>query len=258
MATPPNLHLTDLVLQPLLSGSFSVAHYLNSTLPPLSPPQALSSPRPNGVPLSTASAQTTTLLSTLDYHTNRLLTTLTTLTDEILRVSPRLVYEVDLLRSDVTTLGDNLSTTVKREVANAERVKPGGLERLEMLARVRERVEEVVRVFGEAMKWDVGGGGEEGKDLAGEVLYLLAAGEVKKAEEKVEELRLLAGVFEGTVEGPARFAVVGRLEEKVKQEKEKRDGGSSHEERNVMKGEEKKEDAGYYGIIEQLKGLRGI
>jgi len=267
-----NPHLTDQSLSPFLAPTFSVSAYLNSVLPPLQPPATLSTHRPtSAVPLSTLSSQTTTLLSTLDYQTQRLLTILTSLTDEILRLAPRLAYSIDLLRSDVASLGDELQGHAAAAVAEAGQ-KPGGLERLEMLATVRERVEEVVKVFGDAMDWRIDGddreesgeGGKKrdgvGKDLAGEVVYLLASGDLEGAREKVRALRVLAGVFEGTVEGPARLAVVDALEERVKVEMEKRVEKATpvSVERKVEHKKETSAEGGYYGLIEQLKGLRGM
>ncbi|KAF8542837.1 hypothetical protein BDD12DRAFT_328317 [Trichophaea hybrida] len=264
-----NAHLADSSLVPFLLPTFSASAYLNSTLPPLLPPLALSTARPtSGAPLSTLSTQTATLLSTLDYQTQRLLTILTTLTDEILRLAPRLAYSVDLLRSDVVSLSEELQGHASAAVAGTS-TKPSGLEQLEMLTTVRERVEEVVRVFGEVMDWSIIETEEKekkpGKDPAGEVLYLLASGDVSGARQKVDALRVLATVFEGTVEGPARVVVVEKLEEKVRAAEEKLTGRKSMEgggERptTVTKkaADEKKEEGGYYGLIEQLKGLRGM
>lgn len=186
-------------------------------------------------------------------------------------MAPRLAYSIDLLRSDVASLGDELQGHAVAAVEEAGQ-KPGGLERLEMLATVRERVEEVVKVFGDAMDWRIDGDdGEEsgergkkwdgkGKDLAGEVVYLLASGDLEGAREKVRALRVLAGVFEGTVEGPARMAVVDALEERVKVEMEKRVEKATpvSVERKVEHKRETTAEGGYYGLIEQLKGLRGM
>lgn len=139
-----------------------------------------------------------------------------------------------------------------------------------MLVKVRQRVEEVVGVFGGAMDWslDVPEGSQSlqssqtlsskdkgKKDVVGEVVYLLAAGDVKGAREKVEGLRLLASVFEGTVEGPARVAVVERLDERVRMEEEK---GMPRKLGREVKRETAGEAGGFNGLIESLKGLRGI
>ena len=246
MTTASDALLGDASLAPFLAPTFSTAAHLNTVLPSVS-----------SVPLGDLSTQTSTLLSTLDYQTQRLLAVLNTLTDEILRLSPRLAYSVDLLRSDVVSLGEELQGVVAVD-------RPPGLERLEMLSTVRERVEEVVGVFGEAMEWSIGEGEEAKKgarDPVGEVAYLLASGDLKRAREKVDALRVLASVFQGTVEGPARVAVVDKLDAKVgaaeRAQEEKLAGGKS-DERPKKSAEPKKEESGYYGLIEQLKGLRGM
>ncbi|KAI5817352.1 hypothetical protein BZA77DRAFT_310440 [Pyronema omphalodes] len=282
-ATSTNPHLSDPLLAPFLDSTFTTTSYLNSILPPLLPPSIpATSPPPVGqgpsqhplaislsasaLPLSDLSSSTTTLLSTLSHQLSRLLTTLSSLTDDLLRLSPRLSYSIDLLRSDVLSLAEELNGPIAAMVAGSGK-KPEGLERLEMLVKVRQRVEEVVAVFGRAMDWslevpeDVSqssqtSGKDKGKkDFVGEVVYLLASGDVKGAREKVEALRLLASVFEGTVEGPARVAVVEKLDERVRMEEEKIMPRKLGRE---MKRETTGEAGGFNGLIESLKGLRGI
>ena len=168
----------------------------------------------------------------------------------------------------MVSLGEELEGHAAAAVAGTGD-KPHGLERLEMLAAVRERVEDVVRVFGEAMDWSLepeAAGKKAAKDPAGEVLYLLASEDLEAASAKVEALKSLVGVFEGTVEGPPRAAVVEKLQEKVAAARAK--AGKKDEKPVVMvvverRVEEKKEDGrkeegGYYGLIDQLRGLRGI
>ncbi|KAL2058004.1 hypothetical protein ABVK25_001622 [Lepraria finkii] len=96
----PNPHLTDTSLQPFLSPYFSPIDYLNNALPKHQSTDSLS---------NTAS-QTQTHISTLAAQTSRLSTTLTTLTDDILRTSSRLAYEVELLRGEALSLSDSLSS----------------------------------------------------------------------------------------------------------------------------------------------------
>lgn len=263
---PDNPHLADPALAPFLADDFSPEAYLNATLPPLLPPSSLSPARPeSSVPLSSLSTQTTNLLSTLDYNTQRLLTTLTTLTDEILRLTPRLNYSVDLLRTDVVSLGEELQCHAVAAVAGAGD-KPAGMDRLEMLATVRDRVTEVIRIFGDAIQWSIADGVKKGDaDPIGNVLFLVASGDLEGAQKKVAALKLLAGVFEGTVEGPARIAVVEAVEERVKAAVEKAETASCKvvekappppPQANVT--EAKSGEGGYYGLIEQLRGLRGM
>ena len=100
---PSNPHLTDPNLRPFLSAGFSPVDYLNNNLP---------SPSSNkGQSLSTLASQTQTHISTLSAQTSRLSSTLTGLTDDILRVSSRLAYEVELLRGEAVSLAETLSST---------------------------------------------------------------------------------------------------------------------------------------------------
>ncbi|KAK6525573.1 hypothetical protein TWF281_010630 [Arthrobotrys megalospora] len=173
--------LSDPALQPFLSDSFSPAAYLNSSLPPLSTTTIISSSSPT-VSLQKLHTTATTLLSNLDAHLNRLQSTLSTLTDEILRATPRLSYELQVLSSDVVSLAETLSSTRTRQLTecladvsldespnppmegteNKERNKseaasipgkPQVLKRLETLTLVRRHLEDVIKVFGEAMEW---------------------------------------------------------------------------------------------------------
>lgn len=206
-------------------------------------------------------------------------------------------------------LGEELEGYIKpqgeKDATETEDMKPPqGLDRLEMLATVRERADDVVRVFGDAMDWSleeplastnsVVDGDDDEEDshdiisaLAGETLkkkkkrrrninekvaYLLASGDIDGAQRNVDELRLLASVFDGTIEAPARYAVVEALEKNVAAAREKagkgkvsENGAGVNKAKLVVDGasskratEEKKEEGGYYGLIEQLTGLRGM
>ncbi|KAG0137801.1 hypothetical protein HOY82DRAFT_546769, partial [Tuber indicum] len=322
-APPQNLILSDPLLKPFLSPTFSPSAYLNNTLPPLLPPPNLnpaSTPRPaNAEPLSTLSSKITTLLSTLDLQTQTLISTLQSQTDEILRLAPRLGYEVDLLRSDVVSLAASLNEDLdgcvrELRLGGEEEGETGEelrvLEKLRMLSRVRARLEDVVRVFGHAMDWTLEGPGEDeeaGQDnlvppitdpaprtpspiraLRGakkasgshpveDVLYHLSTGDLDGARQKVAELRELCKLFEGTVEGPARNAVVEALEGKIGEEEAGREaerlkeGGGGVEAKSSRasldrdtQSDERVEGTGwvggregYYGLINQLSRMRG-
>ena len=102
---PPNPHLTDSSLRPFLSPTFSATDYLNSTLPsPETTKQQKAAPS-----LSAITSQTQSHISALNAQTARLSATLTSLTDDILRTSSRLAYEVELLRGEALSLVDSLS-----------------------------------------------------------------------------------------------------------------------------------------------------
>ena len=99
--TLPNPHLADPALHPFTTQTFSPIDYLNTTLP---------KPTTSTTTLSTTASQTQTHISTLAAQTTRLSDTLTTLTDDILRTSSRLAYEVELLRGEALSLADTLSS----------------------------------------------------------------------------------------------------------------------------------------------------
>ncbi|KAL8682087.1 MAG: hypothetical protein Q9186_001876 [Xanthomendoza sp. 1 TL-2023] len=106
MTIPPQSHhLTDRLLLPFLTPTFSAPTYLNTALPP--PP----SPKPSSAQptLTSLTSQTQSHISTLSAQTTRLSTTLTALTDDILRCSSRLTYEIEVLRIEATTLVETLS-----------------------------------------------------------------------------------------------------------------------------------------------------
>ncbi|KAI9836327.1 MAG: hypothetical protein M1838_005080, partial [Thelocarpon superellum] len=266
-------HVADPTLKPFLAPSFDPADYLNATLPPLtcSLPGASRQAAGAGEALSAVSSQAQTLLSQLSAHTSRLSHTLTQLTDEILRSGSRLAYEVDLLRGETLGLAEALTDTLKEDI---ERFVPAGLaivtsppsregevehggeapleadpavpqflSQLRMLSLVKERLEAVIKIFGEAMEWTLPpsevsltssfisvsapeAGSESysreekghavAKQLRQEIADLLQSGKtgedgLEAAIKRVEELRELAHVWKGTAEEKARVKFVDGL-----------------------------------------------
>ncbi|KAL8759977.1 MAG: hypothetical protein Q9184_003460 [Pyrenodesmia sp. 2 TL-2023] len=124
-------HLTDPFLQPFLSPSFSASTYLNTHLP--SPPSStttLSKPTSNPQQsLTSITAQTQSHISTLSAQTTRLSATLTALTDDILRCSTRLAYEIEVLRGDADSLVSALTSPGSELSAAIKTFIPNGLER---------------------------------------------------------------------------------------------------------------------------------
>ena len=111
-----------------------------------------------------------------------------------------------------------------------------------MLSTVRERLDEVVRVFGEAM-------GEGG---AAEVEYLVASGDVDAARKKVAAIRELCAVFKGTVKGAEKTAELERVEAMVAEP----EAEQPPQQQQQQQPEERKEEGGWDGLIGQLRGLR--
>ncbi len=101
-----NTNLTDPTLRPFLSPTFSPVDYLNSTLPS----STATKQQQSAPPLSALASQTQSHISILNAQTTRLSATLTGLTDDILRTSSRLTYEVELLRGEALSLADSLSS----------------------------------------------------------------------------------------------------------------------------------------------------
>ena len=99
-------HIREPSLQQFLSPEFSPLDYLNATLPSPSP---LSTSKIPPTSLSALASQTQSHVSTLTAQSTRLSETLNTLTDEILRASPRLAYDVELLRGEALSLSDSLN-----------------------------------------------------------------------------------------------------------------------------------------------------
>ena len=267
---PPQLQLGA-----FQQASFDPAEYLNNTLPSLSRSSAASrsSSSSVAVPLTELSSATQALLAQLNAQTSRLSITLTQLTDEILRTGSRLAYEVDVLRGDTSGLSDALEDTLRADVArflppakSAERQHendrplsatasgndtnnaataaarlPPHLAQLKTLTLVRERLDSVIKVFGDAMQWvlppsemsmasslisvstpdqnaDEADRERKGREFAasirGEVEELVASGRANRASglddamDRIEALKVLAQVWKGTAEEKARLKIL--------------------------------------------------
>ena len=101
-----NPHLTDPILRPFTASTFSPINYLNTALPSIASTKQTS----GASSLSSITSQTQSHISTLNAQLTRLSQTLTNLTDDILRTSSRLAYEVELLRGEAVSLSDSLSS----------------------------------------------------------------------------------------------------------------------------------------------------
>lgn len=259
-ATTPKLdtkttHITDANAQAFLQPNFDPADYLNNALPTLSTRTTQSG---RTVPLPELSTQLQTLLSQLNAQTTRLSNTLTQLTDEIIRSGGRLAYEVEVLRGETTGLTDQLDNGLKKEIevfapASVEKTEdegavaeteqpastdPAYLSRLQTLSHARNLLDQVIKLFGDAMAWplapselsmtsslisvsgpndsdDARSREEKGKEymdkLRAEINDLLSAGEVAAAQKRVAGMRRLAEVWRGTAEEKARMRLVDGL-----------------------------------------------
>lgn len=256
--------------------SFDPADFLNDVLPPLTLASSQPHTRAAGsVPLADLSAQVQSLLSQISAQNVRLSDTLTQLTDEILRSGGRLAYEVEVLRGEAIGLRDSLTEGLQHDITKfvpdgpaaaaesrdaapeeqPEEGEPNGkleattvedpeyIRKLRTLNQVRARLDDVVRIFGDAMEWplppsevsltssfiSVAGpepgpeshsreekGQEVARKLRAQVAELLdsdgggQAG-VEAASRRVEAVRVLATVWKGSAEEKARNRLVDSL-----------------------------------------------
>ncbi|KAF2449528.1 hypothetical protein P171DRAFT_427726 [Karstenula rhodostoma CBS 690.94] len=301
--TPTSAHVADPALVPFLQPQFDPADYLNATLPSLSLSSVSSRPlkHAHAVSLAELSSQTQDLLSQLNAHTTRLSAILTQLTDDMLRSGARLAYEVEVLRGETVglteTLTDGLNKDVskfvpgglrlsERQAEDAEATsptlntdqEPGApaidipdsassipdyIIQLRVLTLVRNRLETVIKVFGEAMHWtlppsevsltsslisvsapdpgtDASTREQKGKEFAAALraeISDLVMGNPESgpeaAQTRIQALKDLAVVWKGTAEEKARakfieglVRIVEERQKELDREKEKRQRAS--------------------------------
>lgn len=252
------LAASEEVLQPFLATSFDPADYLNSALPSWS---SSGQPREGTASLAELNTQTQTLVSQLNAQLTRLSNTLTQQTDDILRTGGRLAYEVEMLRGDATGLADVLVDGLHDEILkfvpqgislDAEKAangaddapkelptaqsQPDYVERLKQLAIVKDKLDTVIRVFGDAMDWHLPPseaassvigmpsaadnaelerrGKEYMQKQKAEIADLVDADDdaYEVALQRVEALRKLSVVWKGTAEERPRTKFVDELE----------------------------------------------
>ncbi|KAK2867946.1 hypothetical protein FQN49_003315 [Arthroderma sp. PD_2] len=335
-ARKPSSPQVDPSLPQFSDPSFDPVDFLNDTLPPLNTSQSRSA---GGSSIADVSSRTQSLLSQLSAQNARLTNTLNQLTDEIIRSSGRLAYEVEVLRGETIGLSDTFTDTLQDDIRHflpqglpepvstdpqdvnppnegdveekepdtqkqpeAAQEDPEYISRLRTLMKVRTRLEEVIQVFGEAMEWPLPPSEvsitssfisvsapeagpesrsleEKGRQMAkkfrSQVTELLdsnGGGEagLEAATRRVEELRLLAGVWKGTVEEKPRQKFVDSLakivddrrkvldsqaREKEERENRKANGTPSKGKTAELTSREKSESSGG-GLMRNLQRLR--
>jgi hypothetical protein len=278
------------LFQQLVAADFDPVSFLNDSLPSISLPPALSPDkvRSRDLSLQNLSNGTQSFLTEINAQNIRSSSALSQLTDEILRSGSRLAYEVEVLREDTNALNESLGDLLKEDIQKLTGATPGGanedsttiddygtseqhiqsnvltngyepdfIGQLRMLGQVKEKLEAVISVFGEAMKWppppsensiasslisvSAPGPGEEGiqtrsekgkefaKKTQAEILDLLSddtggGPDVEAATAKVEALRILSGVWKGTVEERPRGKFVEGLRKLVDEKRSQIEG----------------------------------
>ncbi|KAK6379457.1 hypothetical protein LTS17_006375 [Exophiala oligosperma] len=242
---------TGTLLAKLDQPTFDAVDFLNHSLPVLnisSHSQAQKTAK--STQIQSASADALSLLSSMNTVNIRASSDLTSLTDEIIRSGNRLAYEVEVLRGDVNGLHELLTDSLREDIRQfvrtttntqdpaadrndqTEKEEPEFMSQLRLLGKVKTRLEAVVSIFGEAMKWPVppselsvasslisvsapelGIQSTEADEKAWEVLKGIRADlneilnadggsytSLEAAAQRVEELRQLALVWKGTGE----------------------------------------------------------
>jgi hypothetical protein len=256
----------DSSIQDFTESAFDAVSFLNDALPAFVVSDQARSKDPS---LQLVSTQTQALTTKLNAQNIRFANALSQLTDEILRSGSRLAYEVEVLRGDANALHESLTDTLLEDIqkftlestsANSRNAStaeeqpdqpthnsdPEFIGQLRMLGQVKGRLEQVINVFGEAMKWTLppselsltsslisvsapepGSEGhsreEKGKEFAKkvrtEIVELLSNADggpdIEAATTKVEALRSLSVVWKGTAEERARNKIVDSLSKLV-------------------------------------------
>ncbi|KIW80570.1 hypothetical protein Z517_07186 [Fonsecaea pedrosoi CBS 271.37] len=259
------------MLAKLHQSQFDPVEFLNDSLPNLGlSSQTQLSKSSRSTQIQSASTESLALLTSLNTISIRASSELTSLTDEIIRSGNRLAYEVEVLRGDVNgfhellsdSLRDDIRQFVIDEVTSIEppisgseidgddslqkaqsESEPDFMTRLRLLGKVKARLESVVTIFGEAMKWpippselsmasslisvsspELGIQSTAEDDKAREALKSIRAeidellgpepagyAGLEAATQRVEEYRQLAILWKGTGEEKARIKFVDSL-----------------------------------------------
>ncbi|KAJ1338479.1 conserved oligomeric Golgi complex subunit 7 [Microdochium nivale] len=271
-AAPKSAHVSDPYLQSFLTPTFDPADYLNSILPPFQAHPQNARSQDKSASLGELSAQAQSEVSQLNAHTTRLTNTLTQLTDDILRSGSRLAYEVELLRGETLSLSEALTEGLADDIAlfvpkedgtktvpkpptsipepsdaPVDPSEPVYITQLRTLTLVRERLDSVVKTFGDAMGFvfppselsvsssflsvsapEPGAEAHSTEDKGQLVLKALReeisdmitkssdpVDGLEKATQRIEELKNLSNVWRGTAEEKGRAKFIDSLAKMV-------------------------------------------
>ncbi len=245
---------------------FDAVDFLNDLLPPLSlSSQTHAQKTTRSGQIQSASTDSLALLSSLNTVNIRASSDLSSLTDEIIRSGNRLAYEVEILRGDVSGLHELLTDSLREDIGHFVRDavdgvdsaggsegllsknEPDFMRQLRLLGKVKARLEAVITIFGEAMKWpmppselsvasslisvsapELGIQSTQEDDKARDVLKGIRTQITEAlnsegggyagweaAAQRVEEYRQLASLWKGTGEEKARTKFVDTLAKAV-------------------------------------------
>ncbi|KAK5088739.1 hypothetical protein LTR05_002960 [Lithohypha guttulata] len=164
------------MMEGLFEADFDAIAYLNTSLPSLNLTSQNQAAKQNrSAQLQSSSTDVQAKSSKFNAFNARTSTELTTLAEEILRSGSRLAYEVEVLRSDANSVFDLLSETLRQDiqhfvqnewaieteigteagVINQGLHDPEFMQQLRLLGHIKARLEQVIKVFDNAMKWPI-------------------------------------------------------------------------------------------------------
>ncbi|OAP59391.1 hypothetical protein AYL99_06689 [Fonsecaea erecta] len=171
------------MLTKLHHPQFDPVDFLNDSLPSLNLSSQIQNLKTSkSTQIQSASSDSLALLTSLNTISIRASSELTSLTDEIIRSGNRLAYEVEVLRGDANGFHELLTDSLRHDISqfvnnevtgnvpptlNSEADDEGTLQnvelenepdfmtRLRLLGKVKARLESVITIFGEAMKWPI-------------------------------------------------------------------------------------------------------
>ncbi|CAN6632913.1 hypothetical protein TRVA0_013S03092 [Trichomonascus vanleenenianus] len=147
------------------------------------------------------------LLSQLDHYSQDLTWQLENITNELIRVSNKVSYEVELLRSDVQGLTTDLD---KQSVQNVRRLESDTetVSKLKKLDKVTLRMNEVQQVFADAKAFDE-------DSITAEVMGLVHSGNGQNALDRLDQIYQLCQVWKGTSIYPTRMKFINELRSRI-------------------------------------------
>lgn len=145
----------------------------------------------------------TSLLSNLEALSRNLTLQVDSLVEDMLRVGPRLTYDMDILRQDSETCAHQIDSA--RPLITEIKNSGGTAADLQMLQDVRDKMECVLQTLEEANAWIRGP-----QKIDKEIGFLLEAGDKHRAMERIEHMRNLSGVWKDTSAAASANAAVQR------------------------------------------------
>uniref|UniRef100_A0A060TA75 ARAD1D21362p n=1 Tax=Blastobotrys adeninivorans TaxID=409370 RepID=A0A060TA75_BLAAD len=200
------------------------------------------------------------LLSQLDNHSQDLTLQLEALTAELMRASKKIHYEIELMRSDVSTLiedMDKVSAQNMKELTHSAQNNTA-VDELNKLAKAKKRMEQVQQVFAEAKAFD------EAK-ITSHLIQLLDGGNMSAAQDYVLQTRALCQIWKGTLLYSSRIKFVESLQRQVDVAKKTQavpetatnSESSADPSRQSSPNPNSDKRADYYGLIGSLQRRMG-